>query len=197
MSRLASDVNQNAVDKVLIPYVLFVEFDFPSGSVYCCSGARSYTALGHVYQALGLFGGISDIQEGTDLSSRSITFTLSGVDNALIEPTLAEKYHGKNATLLVGYLDQNEDLIDDPEILWQGVMDVMTLNSTKNGSAVSLVCQNPLVRWQQAPNWLYTQEHQRLFDATDNFFDQVNAISAKSVTWGNAQIRAGAGDRAR
>lgn len=192
MSRFASTINATAVTLPHVPYVAFLELDFLSGTLYLSSGDKVYTWGSNAYQPLGQFAAIADLTESTDITSQSLQFTLSGVDSGLMNTTLAEAYHGRTALLSVGYLDPNTGaLLDTPESIWSGLMDVMTIKADKNTAAIILTCENRLVAWNQASGWLYTQEHQRLIDATDNFLDQVTSLSNKSVVWGNSGVSTG------
>lgn len=191
MTRFASSTNAAAVTQPHVPYVAFLELDFVSGTVYLSSADKQYTIGGSVYVPLGRFAAIGDLTESTDIASQTLTFTLAGVDAAIMNTTLGEAYHNRNALLSVGYLDVNGNLVDTPELIWEGVMDVMTLRADQNVSSITLDCENRLVLWSQASGWLFTQEHQRLIDSTDNFFDQVNSLSSKTVVWGNSGVNTG------
>jgi hypothetical protein len=64
----------------------------------------------------------------------------------------------------------------------------LTIKSSANSSQINLAAENRLILWDQSAGWLYTQEHQRLIDATDNFFDQVNSLATKAVVWGYQNV---------
>lgn len=188
MSRFSSSINAAAVQQPHVDYVCFLELDFVSGTIYCSSADRPIVWGGATWLGLGTMASISDISETTDVASQMLQFTLSGVDTGLINTTLAEKYHNRTAELYVGFLDRNNALLDTPELIWSGFMDVLTIKTQGGSSVLVLDCENRLVLWNQSAGWLYTQEHQRLIDSTDNFFDQVNSLASKTVVWGNSGV---------
>lgn len=195
MTRFALSANQDATELPHVPYVLFAEFDFASGFVRANSSDRSLTHLGNVYSAIGTLGGVGPVKENGNLSPEKLEFQLSGVDNSLITTTLTEDYHGRDARLWVGYLNaESYVLVTTPQILWEGFMDVMTIRTEQNTSVISLVCENRLIRWNDAADWLYTDEHQKLFDTTDNFFDQVALLPNKEIKWRGEHVITGGGN---
>lgn len=189
MTRFALTANQDATELAHVPYVLFAEFDFASGFVRVNSGDRTLTNDGNSYGALGTLGGISSVRENGNLSPEKLEFQLSGVDSSLLTTTLTENYHGRDARLWVGYLNpETYQLVTTPQILWEGFMDVMTIRTEQNSSIISLVCENRLIRWNDAADWLYTHEHQRLFDASDSFFNQVALLPNKEIKWRGSHV---------
>jgi hypothetical protein len=194
MTRFASPGNANALTQVHIPYVLFAMFDFVSGKIFANSGDQQYVwsapLLGtQIWLPLGTLGQVSDVTETSDLTSQQLTFTLSGVDNSLIITTLGENYHNRDVQLYVGYVDPDTGaLIAVPELLWEGFMDTMTVDTNQNTSNIIMVCENRLVRWALCSGWLNTQEHQRLFDPMDNFFDQLSTLQGLSTKWGDSPL---------
>lgn len=187
MTRFADTDNSTAVEESHVAYVLFGDFDFVSGHLRVSSWNKSFPVAGNTYDGLGQFVGIGDVTEEGGTASQKLEFTLSGIPGSLVTTVLAEKYHGRPATLYVGFLDADDKLKADPEIIWEGLMDVMTLNCESEGSTVSLVCENRLVRWKDKIGLLYTDEHQRRIDATDEFFALVDTLANKSVTWGGVE----------
>lgn len=186
MSRFDSTDNDDATEKRFVPYVLLGEFEFSSATVRVCSADRSFTHQGNTFGAIGTLGGVGNVRENGNLSPEKLEFQLSGVSNSLITTTLTEDYHGRDARLWVGYLNQETyALVDTPQLIWEGFMDVMTIRTDKNSSVISLVCENRLIRWNETAGWMYTHEHQRVFDSTDNFFDQVAVIQNLIIKWGD------------
>jgi hypothetical protein len=193
VTRFAAPENEAAVVGFHVPYVLLADLDFQSGHVYVTSGDRAYTFGDNVYQPLGTLCAVGEVTESGVLNPEKLELTLSGVDTSLMSVTLTEKYHGRSAILYVAYADKDWKLVADPEMLWEGRMDVMTIQSEANGSAISLVCENRLIMWNKSSDWLYTHEHQGLLTAltTDNFFDKITEIQDKIVKWGGTSVTTG------
>jgi len=189
VTRFALTANEDAASLPHVTYVLLAEFEFSSGTVRLNSGVRTYTHQGNEFGAVGKLAGIGPVRENGNLHPDKLDFQLSGVDNSLIATTLTEDYHGRDVRLWVGYLNaETLDLVTTPQLIWEGLMDVMTIRTETGSSIITLTCENRLIRWNKSAGWLYTQEHQRLFDSTDDFFNQVSVIQNKVVTWGNRPV---------
>lgn len=185
MTRFTDAANVTASQQPHVPYAIFADLDFASGHVYLSSWDRPYTFGGNTYQALGKLGNVGEVTESAAIQSEKLQLTLTGVDNSLLTTVLAEKYHNRDATLYLGYLDSNYNLVTTPEILWEGLMDVMSIKTSTNTSTVNLICENRLLLWNRNAGWMYTDEHQRMRDSTDVFFNQVAAIANKIISWGS------------
>lgn len=193
MSRMDSTANNAVTAQPHVPYCVFVDLAFDSANVRVCSGYRSYIfddAEGsNTYSGLGEFGAIDQVKESASLVPDKLQLTLSGVDNGLLTSTLAENYHGRSATIYVGYLNSNGDLVDAPYLCWEGRMDVMTIKTDVNSSTISLVCENRLVLWNRSQGWLYTTEHQStLMGIIDNFFDLLPVFQNRTLGWANFKV---------
>jgi hypothetical protein len=188
MTRLTDSANVTASQQPHVSYVLFGDFDFVSGHVRVSSWDRQYTFGGNTYLPFGTLVSVGDVTENSGIQSDQLQFTLSGVDNSLLTTVLAEKYHGRDATLYFGYLDSNYNLVTTPEILWEGIMDTMAIKTGANTSTILLTCENRLILWNKNCGWLYTDEHQRIRDSTDLFFNQSAALVNKTIHWGSQPL---------
>jgi len=190
MTNRLSSANQTATSAAHVPYALFAAFNFVSGMVRLTSWDQDITWGGNTFQSIGKFAGFSDYEEGTDLISASLTFTIAGVDSSILSTALTEKYHNRDASLWVGWLDQNNNLVDTPYLLWEGFMDSMPLNSDQGQSSINLVCESRLLLLAKSAGWTYSDVHQKQFFTGDSFFSLVASLPNKVVTWGIASSTA-------
>lgn len=186
MSRLTSSANQAAVAAPHVPYILFADLDFVSGHVMLTSWDQNFSWGGNTYLSIGKFANLSEYPETADLTSASLTFTLSGVDSSLMSTVLTEKYHNRNAKLYIGWLNSANALIDTPYLLWEGFMDSMQIQSDANVASISLVCESRLLLLGKVAGWMYTDVHQKQFKTGDNFFNLVASLANKTISWGTA-----------
>lgn len=186
MSRLTSSANQAAVAAPHVPYILFADLDFVSGHVLLTSWDQNFTWGGNTYLSIGKFANLSDYPETADLTSASLTFTLSGTDPALMSTVLTEKYHNRNAKLYVGWLNAANALVDTPYLLWEGFMDSMQIHSDAGIASISLICETRLLLLGKVAGWMYTDVHQKQFKSGDGFFNLVASLANKTVSWGTA-----------
>jgi hypothetical protein len=192
VTRFSSSDNAAAVSLRHVDYILFVEFDFASGPIRLNTSGTNISFGGDAYTGLSPSAvvGIGPVRESADLSPEKLEFSLANVPNSTMSDTLSQTYHGRSATLYVGY-PQNSLLVDTPHMLWEGRMDRLLARSEENGSVINLICENRLVLWNKASGWLYSHEHQREFDPDDLFFDQVSSLPNKVAKWGDENVETG------
>lgn len=191
MSRFALTANADATELDHVSYVLLCELNFASGFIRLNSGDRVYTHAGNTYQPFGSLASISSVKENGELVPESLEFTLPGVDPSLITTTLTENYAGRAVTLWVAYLDDNLQFVATPQVLWEGLMDQMNIQREEKTATIQLVCESRLIRWQKASGWLYTHEHQRLVDSTDDFLNYVALMVNRVLKWGGFRVHTG------
>jgi hypothetical protein len=192
VTRFSSAPNAAAVALRHVDYVLFVDFDFASGHIRLNTSGSALTFGSNTYAGLDTKAvvGIGPVKESADLSADKLEFTLANVPTTTMADTLTQVYHGRSASLYIGYL-QNAVLVDTPHLLWEGRMDRLLVRSEEGGSSISLICENRLVLWGRASGWMYTDEHQREFSAFDAFFDQVASLPNKVARWGEETVASG------
>lgn len=183
MSRLSSN-NTTATSAAHVPFVLFAAFNFVSGFVRLTSWDSDIAWGGNAFQSIGKFAGFSDYEETADLTSAALTFTLSGVDASLMSTVLTEKYHNRDVSMWVGWLDSNNNLVDTPYLLWEGFMDSMQIHSDEGQAAISLICESRLLLLAKSAGWGYSDVHQKQFFVGDSFFNLVASLPNKVVDWG-------------
>jgi len=185
---MISTANLAELDSVHSGRIYFVALDFTGDAFFACTGTRSYTFGGDTYLGIGEIAGISEVVEASDAAARSITMTLSGVDAAITEPVLSRtNYKNRSAIVYRGLLDENEDLVDDPFIVWQGRMDVgsMSLGETQTAQMVSEPKAAQLLR---ANISRYSDQDHQERHSGDKFFEFLPQLEKKDVTWGGQRI---------
>jgi hypothetical protein len=132
---------------------------------------------------VGQFGGIEIAEESIDLIAMPLKMKLSGVDASLVATAMDEVYQGRQATLYFGLVDTNtHQLIDTPEVLWEGMMDQMSVNLADGVGEINLSCEHRLRREPRIAR--YTHEDMQLQYAGDRFFDLLPAIAGYRGKWG-------------
>lgn len=195
MTRFAAAALETAAEQPHVPYVIFADLDFVSGHVRLNSSDRALEFGGNVYLGGGELVGMGEVVESAALNPEKISLTLSGVDNALIAKVLTESYHGRSATLYMSYLGADGALVATPEMLWEGRMDSMGIETSRGSSVIEVICESRLIIWNESVELLYTHEHQGLLTAlgTDDFFNRVVELADKVVKWGGQSVGTGTG----
>lgn len=183
MTRWVSNTNETEAAKASLYIVTMAKLEFGSGTVYVHDGVGSLTFDGNTYQGVGQFGSFDIIDENVDTVARGIKITLSGVDSSLVPIVMTEVYQGRPATFYVGFLNESLQFVADPEEIWSGRMDTMTVSMDQGSAVISLSCEYRLRKEPVLAR--FTDEDQRLAFAGDNFFNLTQFIPRYKATWGD------------
>jgi len=156
-----------------------VEAQFTGGTVRLWTGYGDRTIEGNTYTGAGSLLGISGLDEVADLSAKSITVTLSGLDSTVLSLALSEPYQRRTLRVLFGV--QGESTIVE---VFSGLMNTMTIDDDAEVGTVSVVVDSRLVELERASNRRYTSESQKSRYAGDTFFDYVAKLQDRQLVWG-------------
>lgn len=191
MSRGLSTAIVNALKADVVRPVTFAKLSFSSSTLYLHDSIGTFTWGGNDWLGLGDFGSISQIEEGSDISPYNITLTLSGLDSTISDIGSAgtEDYYLRDVDIYLGLLDADEDLIEDPNLIWSGFMDVMTLVTGSDNNSIQLSCESELAKIDRSANLKYTHvQQQRVGDeqspsVNDKFFEYLHEIEGVKILW--------------
>jgi hypothetical protein len=182
LSRFVSSDNAAESIKVSVTMQVMVDLDFASGHVRAHDGIGPIVWGANTYTGVGMFGSIDAVDETGDIVAKPISLSLSGVDASLLSTATTEIYQGRVATVYLGMCQQGTNtLVDDPEILWEGLMDTMSVRLGKE-SSINLNCEHRLRSEPRIAR--YTSADQQLAYSDDLFFDQVPKIPGFQGKWG-------------
>lgn len=167
--------------------ILLSKINTTGGDVRVWSGIGDITYAAEIYTGIGTFGGISEIEENTDLGAAGIVFNLSGIPSDLLNIALDQIEHGRPATVWLGALHLTTGaLIADPYQVFAGFTDVPTINDGPDTASISLTAENRLIDLERPRTRRYTTEDQKIDDVTDKGFEFVPALQDAAVIWGRA-----------
>lgn len=193
MSRFDSATNEAASARSSVRIFVACDLDFADGHYRAHDGIGTLTWGGNEYEGIGEFGGIEIAEESLDVIAQPIRLTLSGVPgNQLpaehVRTALEEVYQDRQAILYFGLVDNDTNqLLDTPEILWEGRMDQMTVRLSDGVGEIKLSCEHRLRREPRIAR--YTHEDMQLAYSGDRFFDLVPSIPGYVGKWGAKEIR--------
>lgn len=182
MTAFADSTNQAAAEQPHVHVVHFAFLDFPDGAMRCCTHTSSLTWAGETWLGVGQLGGISEIDEDAMLRPIGCTLTLSGMDGTVASAAMEQAYHGRAVAVYEGYINDGA-LVADPELIFRGIMDVMTMAVGATDATISVQCEGELARWERHSGLMYTHESQQQVYPGDNFFDQIPLIQNKTISW--------------
>jgi hypothetical protein len=163
---------------------IFVEFHLLTGPIYVWTGRGSISWSGRTWAGVGTFGGLSMVEEGTNVQARGITLTLSGFDATLLAGVLTEYSVGLPVLVYLGLFDNAGTLIPDPVCCWAGETDQPTISVSGTEATIDVNCENKLVQMNVSVERRYTHEDQQIEYPGDRGFEYVNAIQDITIFWG-------------
>lgn len=184
MTRDLNSATETASAADTIQPVLFVKLEFDSGDVNFHSGLGEITWGGDTYTGAGRLGAVNRVDEEGELSRTPITLTLSGIPTDLLSIILNEHYQGRTATVYLGYLDlSTNQLVDDPLILYRGLMDTPSVEQG-NTLSISLTVESRFSRWDTPLIRRYNNADQQALYPGDTGMQFVEQTTEKQVIWG-------------
>lgn len=184
MTRWTSTTNETEAARPSVVLVVLCELDFVGGVVRAHDGIGELTHAGQTYYGLGKFGGIELDVEDQEVSARSARLILSGVPADHVPDVLLEdNYQNRTATLYIGILNPDTGAwVDTPEVLWDGLMDYMTIETGDGDARIVLHVEDELRR-EPLQAW-YTDEDQQLRFSGDRFFSDLLNVEIYNAVWG-------------
>lgn len=190
--RWTSALNDAAAAEQSIVAVTFVDLDISGDRQRLNDSNLTLTWGGFDWQGVGTFGGIEAIAEASDLVSQPLRLTLSGVETQNITDAMTTQYQGRAVVVYVGLLNKDTlAFIADPEEVWSGYMDVMTLEADQGSGTITLTCEHWL-RIAPAVS-RYTDEEQQALYSGDRFFQYLHEIPNYIGKWGHRDVTHGGG----
>lgn len=174
---------------------LFLEIDFQTESVWLWSGLGPITAPGPAYNSSGTFpygqtflgmgwlGQVQSVPQVSDIVATNVTLQLSGIPVELVTDAVNAVRQNSNATLWLGMLDTNSNVIGDPVQIFQGSLDVPTLTENADTCTISITAESPLVDLNRAPNRRFTDVDQQIDYPGDTGFAAVQLLQDFRLVW--------------
>lgn len=179
MSRTVPAGILNALAGEVVEPFYAVDASFSSGAVRVWTGIGDRVINGNTYTGAGALLSISGMDEVADLSAKSITVTLTGLDPAILSLALGEPYQRRKLTVFFGV--QSESSVVE---IFSGQMNTMTIEDSGDVSTISVMVDSKLVELERASNRRYTSESQKSRYPNDTFFDYVAKLQDRQIVWG-------------
>lgn len=187
MARVISAALEAAIlDNVVQPFLL-AKVSTSGGDVRVWTGIGDITFNSEVYVGVGTFGGVSSVQETTDLKAAGITLSLSGVPSYMLSVAIGQVRQGLPAIIYFGAFDTATGaVVVDPYELFRGSTDVPEIDEGAETSTINLSVENRLIDLERPRTRRYTKEDQAIDDPSDMGFDFVPSLQDKEVIFGRA-----------
>lgn len=162
------------------------ELEFRSGVVDIWTGRGTLNWKGRSFFGFGHLQGISEVTTDNQVQANGLTFALSGVTlTSDTKPLLAyvqnEVRQGKSGRLWFALFDSSGAMIVEPDLVFDGLMDVPLIRISGDSFDISISCESRLARLQTRPGLRWDNETQRRFFPTDRGFEYVPELQNKVV----------------
>lgn len=184
MPRPMAGLFKAALDEEIVYPAFLFESAFRSGVVRLWTGRGDLVWNGNTYSGVGWLIGMSGVSETTAIQANGIVLTLGGLDPAVIAIALAEVQKNKVGTIRLALRNAAGALIGDPEILFQGVLDISTVNKRADTATVTITYESRMKNLNVARPRRFTDADQKIDHPRDRFFEFVGTIQDKNLTWG-------------
>ena len=144
-SAVTSAVSENGVYTVDFVEIIVDETD-TSMQFRLSNGFKEFTFGGNTYSPASQLLGIGSLDETSDVKTNSISITVAGIDDAIIEALGPEETIGSIVTIYRGYVDDDTGaLVATPYNRWKGVLNNYNFEESneRDGTiTVTIDCKN-------------------------------------------------------
>lgn len=171
----------------LIEPVLLASLAFRSKTEYLCSAGFDIAYSGQTYRGLGTLGGISAIQEGTEIRADGVQLMLSGIDPEILAECIADIQPLKPAELFFGLIHEGA-WVGEPYRIFKGVVDSagVVLN-VKSGCTITLRLETRMALLNRASERRLTSADRHAAGYPDDTaFDWVEKLNDIALKWGTS-----------
>lgn len=179
---------RNLIDDDIVYPAIMVEADF-TVPVYIWTAQHDYTWNNKTFIGEGAILSFDGVEENSDLGATGITlglaFSSNNVTADLLQKAVSEDYQGKPLKLYLQFIQNALSWVGDPILIFDGFMDVMSVEDDGDVAHISLSAESSLLRLGRTHNAKYTREEQRSRHPHDQGLDFVSSWQEKQTVWGS------------
>ena len=189
MSREMTSDMAAAVAAATVKPCIFVEVQYPGGTVRLNSGLTTQTLNGNSFSGVGTVGTIADIEESLDDAPGSATIEFPA-NSAMVAAALGASARGRTVKIWIGAHNLSTGtLIADPVVEFSGTVSHHGGPGDPRAGAITLVCVDESADQERPLEQLYTDEEQQRLHPGDLGCQYVASLPNKEFTWGNAAAK--------
>ena len=162
---------------------VLLKFAFDSGDLNLWTGLGDVTWNGDVYTGASDLLGIEALTETKQVEARGVKFALSGIPSSIISTALGQNYQGRSAKMWLAFL-VSDSIVADPYLLFNGRMDVMTIEDLGDTATIAVSAENVLVDLERPAKRRYQPEDQEADYPGDKGFEFVAGLQVKDFPFG-------------
>lgn len=186
MSRNLTTAVQNQLAASELEPFFAIKLAFDSGDVKLWTGYGDITVASETYTGGGQLLSISPIEETVEIAARGVNLALNGINSSLVSVALTESYQGRSAKVYLGVISSGA-VVSDPYLVFDGRMDVMTIEDSGDTANISLSAESRLIDLERARVRRYTNNDQQNQFAGDTSLRFVADLQDKEIAWGSGK----------
>jgi hypothetical protein len=183
MTRSTAAVTAEVTAQTLEPAIA-VELFFDSGALRIWSGHESRSYGGNSFVGAGNLLSINLANESTEISAKSVSVGLNGINSSVVSLALSEDYRDRTLKIWLWFLDSGS-IVADPYNLFTGYMNTINISDAGETCSISVTAESRLVDLQRPRLRRYTSEDQKIDFPSDLGLDFVTSIQEAQVKWGS------------
>lgn len=166
-------------------YPIHLVYIETSPALYITTAHKVVSYNSQNYSPLGQLLAIPEIEESLALNARTISLSLSGVDQSIISAVLSQKLINKDIDIYMGFLDSGGSLISDPLQIFKGVIENFDAdeNDLQGNSIVKVSAASHWVDFEKTSGRRTNDaDQQSIYPGDDGFRHTSEIIS--DLEWG-------------
>lgn len=167
---------------------LLAEMQFTTGTMRLSTWEGSLQALGYEWAYLPGVMGISGVQQAENIEYPAIDVSLALPDSSILSLAVGSEktYRGRLFRLYMAIMDDEFRLVDDPQLLYVGVMDQVQMSTGDGGEdkgALTMRCEQPGKDSRNAMSQRLTNQQQSKRYPGDTGLSRMAELAGGPQTW--------------
>tara|TARA_Y100000356_G_scaffold130176_1_gene132123 strand:- start:310 stop:879 length:570 start_codon:yes stop_codon:yes gene_type:complete len=160
-----------------------IQFQIDGTTFYRTSAYFDITFDSNTYIASADLVNIPSISETSQISTSTVTFNLTSVDQTFLALFLNNNHIHRPVTIFRAYLNDSGALINNPFKIFLGYISGYTVNETTTSSTLMVTCQNHWANFEMKRGRRTNDNSQQIQFSGDKFFEFSNSLIV-DLEWG-------------
>lgn len=177
---------RNAIEAPNVNPAVFYEGKFRTGYVRLWTGIGPKDMDGKTFDGAGDFLSFSEIEETADITANGIVVGLSGPQDANVALALNEGQRRLPGSIWLALMDDDNELIEAPRLMFTGKMDSMVLDDQDVASpTIRVSYEHELIDLERPRLLRYTDEEQKRLFPDDRGLEFIESLQDLETRWGS------------
>lgn len=174
-----------ALDAGAVRPVMFLQFDFDSGTQRYTTAGHNIDWESHTWYAVTAPVEIGEVRETESLEAVGVPIVLRGLPTSVVSIVLQEQIQGRAVTAWVGVVADDGTIYCDvnTDIEFAGRCDAPSIQIDAGTAAIRITVENRMAQWARASGRRYTDADQQKSYSGDRFFEYVPQMVEKTLVF--------------